>query len=178
MVLGIAGGVLALLLAGVLWIFLGNDKEPQANIPEGSVTGSASTAPNLINIKESDYLGRPVADVERELKGLGLNVVKEFRNSNRYGPGLVNRVQPVGSLKPDDTVTVYYRPNHPGPKVPTPDDDDDNWTTPPFSVPPTSTAPTDKPTRTTPPPTTPGETTTGPEIGRAMTDDGQKDFSG
>lgn len=178
MVLGIVGGVLALLLLGLLFTFLNNDEEPQAGTPGNTPTGSTSSAANLINLNESDYLGRPVGKVEKELEDLGLTVVRELRDSDEYEPNLVNKVSPLESLKPGDTVTVYYEPDIRGPSFPTHGGNDhtDTPTAPGTSALPSSAPPTDKPTRT-PPPTTADASPTG-RIDGAMTDDGQKDFSG
>jgi serine/threonine-protein kinase len=177
MVLGVAGGVLALLLLGILLIFLNNDEDPQANAPQNTPTGSVSPAAAKIVVDPDDYLGKPLGQVERKLKELGLNPVPKSRSVPGYDPLTVNGLRPDGKVDPGATITVYYQPEGLGTFDPNPggNDDGDDVTPSATSAAPTSAPPT-APTRPTASPT-PGETATGPGIDRAMTD-GQKDFSG
>lgn len=176
MVLGIVGGVLALLLAGVLWIFLNNEEDPAGSGTAGDTqTTTASPTANEIVIDADDYLRKQLKDVQADLKAKGLKPAPQIRWMRDYEPFMVNGVEPVGKLEPGATVTVYYQPDNRGPKIPTPDHTDDD-TPPATSAAPTSAPPTETPPKTPDSPS-PDASPTG-RIDRAMTDDGQKDFSG
>lgn len=67
--------------------------------------GVASTTSAAISIRAEDYEGRPVADVRRELEGLGLSVQETERDA-RAAEGTVVDVNPVGGLERGDAVTL------------------------------------------------------------------------
>ncbi|HEX6074691.1 MAG TPA: serine/threonine protein kinase [Micromonosporaceae bacterium] len=178
MVLGIAGGVLALLLLGGLLMFLMDPDDGGSGGAGETQTEATSAAADTVKINEADYLRKPVEQAKKELKALGLNPVTEIRNRHGYKPYQVTGVKPKGDVKRGTTVTIFYQQEDRGPVVPAPDDDDDtgdgDWTPPAATTaPPATSAPPPSPTRT---PASPPVTTGG--TARAMTDDGQKEFSG
>jgi len=180
-VLGAAAGVLALLLLGALLIFLTNQEDGDGG-PEtagDTTTEATSAAAEMVEIKEGDYLRRPVDVVERELKAKQLNVVKEKGPAAGYGPGEVTEVSPVGRLEKWSTVTVYFQPERQAPRFTNPGgghtpggtepSPDPTTSEPPRTPPPTTTEPTSEPTPTL---------TIGDRFTAKSADDSQKDFSG
>ena len=67
--------------------------------------GAAASSSAAISVRAEDYEGRPVADVRRELEGLGLTV-QESERDDRAAAGTVVDVNPVGGLRRGDTVTL------------------------------------------------------------------------
>jgi predicted Ser/Thr protein kinase len=106
----LAGGlVVATLLAlGVaLW---GNDPASTAGESTTTTTPVApteTTAPR-IGVVATDYVGRPVGDVQAELVGLGLSVTVTPIETADVPAGQVTAVDPVGDLERGATVTVTY----------------------------------------------------------------------
>jgi serine/threonine-protein kinase len=83
--------------------------------------------PAAIILDRSEYVGRPVDEVRKDLAALGLEV--DEQTSNRWGrPGRVVDLSPT-QVRPGDTVTVFVpgesqrRPKKQGPKH---DDDDED----------------------------------------------------
>ena len=65
-------------------------------------------------------MGRPVGDVEADLRGQGLSVtLDELDNDGTQEEGAVESVNPTGTLQEGDTVTVRYWGQAPAPE-PTP----------------------------------------------------------
>ncbi|WP_183096234.1 PASTA domain-containing protein, partial [Nocardioides stalactiti] len=72
-------------------------------------TTPTTTAPEPIEVVASDYVGRDVADVERELQLLGLQVrLFEDANPGDQAEDTVVSVNPTGTLQEGDTVDVHY----------------------------------------------------------------------
>jgi serine/threonine-protein kinase len=122
---------LALLAGVVVWALVagnGDDPGPTTDEPTSSqgspeqdgTTPSASpeeptTAPTTeptvqtVTVDPADYVGRPVADVERELGDLGLVVTtQEVENTDGGETDTVTAVEPSGELQEGDAVTVSY----------------------------------------------------------------------
>jgi eukaryotic-like serine/threonine-protein kinase len=79
--------------------------EPTTSAP----TTPTTTAAEEITVNAGDYVGRDVADVERELQLLGLNVrLFEDANPGDQPEDIVTSVNPTGVLQENDTVDVHY----------------------------------------------------------------------
>ena len=117
--------VLLLAAVGALIIVLlvtgGDDEEPADEPTRGPspTTSSAeptptpptptATQPATVEVVASDYVGRPVGEVEADLRGQGLSVtLDELDNDGTQEEGAVESVNPTGSLQEGDTVTVRY----------------------------------------------------------------------
>jgi serine/threonine-protein kinase len=87
---------------------------------EGVAAGPATTAPDLVRVDAAAYLGRPVADVQRELTALGLVVEVASETSTTVPAGSVVSVTPDGDLTRGDDVllTVAAAPPAPSPTAP------------------------------------------------------------
>ncbi|MDO4240788.1 PASTA domain-containing protein, partial [Micrococcus sp.] len=83
-------------LGALLWPSLVGDR---------AGAGAAATSSAAISLEAEDYEGRPVADVRRELEGLGLTV-QESPRDDRAAEGTVVGVNPVGTLQRGDAVTL------------------------------------------------------------------------
>jgi serine/threonine protein kinase len=129
--------VLLLLLLGfigwLVWGAGGDDDEPQRDrAPEPTRTSEATTPPTteattppptteattpppttegpvIIELDPSDYAGRPVADVESDLRGQGFDVtLSEVANDGSQTEDVVERIDPTGSVEEGSLITVYY----------------------------------------------------------------------
>jgi len=69
------------------------------------ITLTVSRGPAEVVIRAADYLGRPAADVERELRDQHL-VVQRINGPATAAPGTVTAIAPVGSVKEGSAVTV------------------------------------------------------------------------
>ncbi|PWN02588.1 serine/threonine protein kinase [Nocardioides silvaticus] len=100
---------------------------------EPTSTAPTTTAPEMVTIDESDYVGRPVSEVERELQLLGLAPrLIEDANPGDQDEDDVLSVNPTGELEVGSAVDVHY------------------WGAPPATTPTTeTTAPTDSTTTET-----------------------------
>jgi serine/threonine-protein kinase len=79
-----------------------------------------------VTVDPADYVGRPVADVERELGDLGLDVTtSEVENTDGGEAGTVTAVDPNGELQEGDAVTVSYL-GEPATQPPPTDENDGN----------------------------------------------------
>ncbi|WP_148615466.1 serine/threonine protein kinase [Nocardioides rubriscoriae] len=138
--------VLTLLLTG------NDDSEPAATTstsasPRRTPTTSAptSTAPGTVFVNESLYVGRPIDEVEADLRDLGLRVQRDPQaNDDPARDGLVTSVSPSRDVPADATITVTFYDVAPEPTSEPP-------TSEPTSTPPTTTPPTTTPPTTTPP---------------------------
>ncbi|GAA1778833.1 hypothetical protein GCM10009795_026170 [Nocardioides hankookensis] len=117
-------GVIALVAIAVLVVLLltqGNgDDDPTDEITDTPTqSSSAPTTPSepttsatedtTVRIDESQYVDRPLADVQRELADLGLRVVTQrVDNPGDQIEGDVESVNPTGALQKGDTVTVTF----------------------------------------------------------------------
>ncbi|MFQ1003946.1 protein kinase domain-containing protein [Modestobacter sp. SSW1-42] len=82
--------------------------------PSPSATPAAPT-PSTVAVDARDHLGRSVDEVERDLVGLGLTVVRQERPNPAEAVGTVVDLQPTGQLEPGATVTVVYAVAPPAP---------------------------------------------------------------
>ncbi|SFK74853.1 protein kinase domain-containing protein [Geodermatophilus ruber] len=102
--------VLALVavLAGVL---AGVDRAPA---PAAGSTPAPTTTLSL-RIAPEDYVGRPVGEVEAELRGLGFSVRERAFQTADAPAGSVLAVDPTGEVSPGQIVVVTYAvPSHGG----------------------------------------------------------------
>jgi len=159
----IVASVLAAVLLIVVVVLLvnsaGDDDEPSATTtdPTRSATPSPSqtptetqeqtpeepepsdTGPAEVTINSADYEGDPVDDVVSRLSGLGLNVARnEIENPGGQTEGIVESVNPDGTLREGDQVTVNYYGAEPAPD---PTEDPEPSTSP--STSPSSDEPTE-----------------------------------
>ena len=128
-------GAIALVAAAVLVIWLltrGSSGDEGPGQEQSSAPTQATSAPTTpsspattqsedtsVRIDENDYVGRPLADVERELGDLGLRVDKQrVDNPGDKIEGDVTGVNPTGTLQRGDTVTVSYWGPAPPPETP------------------------------------------------------------
>ena len=101
----------------------------------------------MVNVNPGDYIGRDFAQVEFDLRELGLRVQpNEQSNTNPDLDGQVTAVDPQGEVEPNTNILVTYYGA--APEVTTPPTETIPPTTPPTQpVPPTETVPpTDIPT--------------------------------
>jgi len=137
------GLIVAAVLAAVLLIVVivllvnsaGDDDEPTANPDpttsapstpsqtptQGQTTSEApeptETGPAPVVIDSADYEGDPVDDVDARLSALGLNVARnEIENPGGEQEGIVESVNPDGTLLEGDQVTVNYYGAEPTPE--------------------------------------------------------------
>jgi hypothetical protein len=105
-----------------------NDDGGTATAPTTpAVTSTAPATPpptptvRLVDLATSDYVGRPVAEVQAELTARGLIVTLDPLETSDVGAGLVTAVDPSGALAPNSPVTITYAvAPPPPPPAPTP----------------------------------------------------------
>jgi hypothetical protein len=97
----VAGAGIA--VAGVSVV--GTPAPPPAAADVDPGTGTTSTG---IVVVASDYVGRPVDEVEAALRALGLRVERMAHPSVLAPPGQVTGISPSGTLRVGDLVTVAY----------------------------------------------------------------------
>ncbi len=71
--------------------------------PPAAVAGGA---PEVVEVRREEALGRPADQVEDELVGAGLQVTRVAQETAAAPPGTVVAVTPVGPLAPGDLVTL------------------------------------------------------------------------
>lgn len=102
-----------------------------------SAPTTSASADTTVRIDESDYLNRPVSDVQRELADLGLRVVTQaVDNPGDQIERDVSSVNPTGVLNEGDEVVVTYW----GPAPPSPTTSPSETTTPSTPESPTDSA--------------------------------------
>jgi hypothetical protein len=80
--------------------------------PRGTAQAAEQHSTTGIVLVARDYVGHPVDDVAAQLLRDGLAVRRQVDTSSGAAPGMVTRVDPVGTrLSPGDTVTVFYVPD-------------------------------------------------------------------
>jgi serine/threonine-protein kinase len=84
--------------------------------------GSTPTTSAAIQVATENYLGRPVAEVEAELRSLGLPVQLRAVRTADASDGAVLDVDPTGDLSPGQAVTVTHAVAPPAP-APSPVDE-------------------------------------------------------
>ncbi|MGA8846362.1 MAG: protein kinase [Nocardioides sp.] len=83
--------------------------EPSTAEPSTEPTKPEPSEDQTITINEGDYLGRPVDDVEAQLRSLGLRVARnELDNDDPSRNGLVESLNPAGDVQPNDVIAVSY----------------------------------------------------------------------
>ena len=92
--------VLAAVVAGVFLQGTRGSSTPRVVAP------STPTEASTVDVSAEDYLGRPVAEVEAALTGLGLSVQLRPIQTADATDGTVLAVEPVGRLAPGQVVTV------------------------------------------------------------------------
>jgi protein kinase-like protein/PASTA domain-containing protein len=120
--------VAAVALGGWQMLTSGGDDDRTATGPTASPTSSAPTSSaaaqptvQLVDLTSTDYVGRPVGDVQAELTGRGLVVTLAAQETSDVADGLVTAVTPDGPLTPNSPVTVSYAvAPPPPPPTPTP----------------------------------------------------------
>jgi serine/threonine-protein kinase len=96
---------LVALAAGAL---LGVGVLPALIAPATPEIPAASAGTGGITLVAGEYAGRPLADVEAELAGLGLRTERSARPTAEAAPGVVLEITPAGAVERGDTITVVH----------------------------------------------------------------------
>ena len=141
--------VAVVVLVVVLLLTSGDGDEPiersterptRSQSQEPSEEPTTPSAPATVEVVEGDYTGRDYREVQADLKALGLNtVLNELDNDGSQQPGIVDGVNPTGTLTQGDSVTISYW--GPAPETPTP------TPTPTTAAPSDTTSPAATPTQ-------------------------------
>jgi len=83
--------------------------ESPSEEPSASPSPSPTDEPEEITLRQSDYVGKPYAEVAEALGDLGLEVRRVNSPIGSGEPGTVVRVSPTRGLEKGDTVTVLVR---------------------------------------------------------------------
>ncbi|WP_245160795.1 protein kinase [Blastococcus sp. CT_GayMR16] len=108
------GALAALVVLAVVVALLqtGSRTPSEAGSPSGTTapgtTTSAPAPPPTIPVAAGGFIGRPVAEVQAELVGRGLQVQLAPVDTGDVAAGLVTAVGPEGELAPGTVVTVSY----------------------------------------------------------------------
>jgi serine/threonine-protein kinase len=87
-----------------------------AATPSAAVTSAAtSSTPATVRVAAKDLVGRPIAAVQAQLAGAGLQVVPQATQTREVPAGQVVAVSAIGELPPGSTVTVVYAVEPPAP---------------------------------------------------------------
>jgi hypothetical protein len=125
-----AAGALAVLLIAFLFGLLSgggspSPKTPSAKGPAKTTSSSPSASPTTqdprVEVRPTDYIGRPVGDAQKRLSDQGLqSTVKMVPNPGDRPPNTVASVRPSGLVAPDQVITlqVYGNPPKKEPKPP------------------------------------------------------------
>jgi eukaryotic-like serine/threonine-protein kinase len=102
-----------------------DDRTASGATPSPTSSAPSSSAPaqptvQLVDLTSSDYVGRPVGDVQAELTGRGLVVTLSAQETSDVADGMVTAVTPEGPLTPNSPVTVSYAVAPPQAPTPTP----------------------------------------------------------
>jgi serine/threonine-protein kinase len=97
--------VLAVLAVAVLLVRAGGDTPADAGSTEGT---TAPTTVATVELVATDFVGRPVRDVQAELVARGLQATLVPVETADVSAGQVLSVDPVGNLAPGAAVTVNY----------------------------------------------------------------------
>src|SRR4051794_7091794 len=100
--------------------FLQLASDPPASSANRAPSSAAPTTVRLVGLTLSDFVGRPVTEVQAELVARGLPVTLEPRGTTDAAADTVLAVNPVGQLAPRTPVTVTYAVAPPPPPTPTP----------------------------------------------------------
>jgi serine/threonine-protein kinase len=92
---------------------------PRSQSQEPTEEPTTPSAPATVEVTESDYTGRDYREVQERLSDLGLSpVLNELSNDGNQEPGIVDGVNPTGTLTEGDQITISYW--GPRPETPTP----------------------------------------------------------
>ena len=153
LVLALIAAVTALALSGDDDDTAGDDTSTSEPTRTRSSRPTETTpADTTVSVNEGDYVGRPVDEVEADLRDLGFEVQRdEQSNDDPSQNSLVNGVSPSGDVEEGSLITVSYwgeAPEEPEETEPPPEQQTE-------TEPPPETEP---PTETEPPPTDPTTT--------------------
>jgi eukaryotic-like serine/threonine-protein kinase len=117
-------GIAAVLLAVLVAVWLGREPDPTSGTDDQTQTPSQTpsatttetptetpteTEPATVEVDPASYVGRDRKDVEKELRDLGLEPTSvELENPGDQPEGIVESVEPSGTLQEGDPVTVSY----------------------------------------------------------------------
>jgi serine/threonine-protein kinase len=131
----VRAAVALLTLLAVGWLVVGalrgSPDEPTTGATAEQTTEPATEAPAPIDLVAADYVGRPVADVQAELTGLGLVPRLQPVQTADVAEGEVTALDPLQSLLPGSTVTISHAvappppPPAPAPETPAQEADED-----------------------------------------------------
>jgi serine/threonine-protein kinase len=119
----IAGAAAAILLIAALVVGIGvltaGDGESSAATTPTTAeqTTTAAQTPPTVTLDPAAYVGRPVAEVQAELTGLGLTVALQTVQTADVAEGSVTALTPTDALPAGATVTVSYAVAPPPPPV-------------------------------------------------------------
>jgi len=148
--LALAALLTLLVVAGGTFAFLqvaGDRPADQAaattTTPSSTPTPSAPTVV-LVSLSTTDYVGRPIAEVQADLLERGLQVALQPLQTSDVPDGQVIALNPTGQVMPGSVVTVTHAVTPPPPPTPTP-------TPEPVPAPTPDPAPAPEPTPTAEP---------------------------
>jgi serine/threonine-protein kinase len=83
--------------------------QQQSSSAPTTSTPTTSAAADTVQVNPDDYLGRPVKDVEKELRALGLKPTTQgVANPDGQEQDTVSALNPTGTLEKGDAITVSY----------------------------------------------------------------------
>ena len=100
-----AGGLLAAVIAGVLWSGALGHGAAQPSAPSSSAAGVRSSESRTVEVSASALVGQQVSEVRRQLQQLGLGV-RVIWQPNEQDPGTVLSVQPSGQVPTGSVIVV------------------------------------------------------------------------
>ncbi|MFT4244995.1 MAG: protein kinase [Micrococcaceae bacterium] len=74
--------------------------------PNPSVSDTSTPEPSLLNLDSDNYINQPYDTVNSQLTSMGLKVKKQDIESDQTQAGYVTDIDPSGSVKTGDTITV------------------------------------------------------------------------
>jgi serine/threonine-protein kinase len=109
----VAAATLLVVLALTVLLSGGGGSTPAAQRSAGTSTTAPSTtpartSPAVVDVVPERYVGRPLADVQTELTGLGLVVQPQPTTTSDVPDGRVTAVDPAGRVAVGQPVTVTY----------------------------------------------------------------------
>ena len=78
-------------------------------------SAATSSTPATVRVAAKDLVGRPIAAVQAQLAGAGLQVVPQATQTREVPAGQVVTVSAIGELPLGSTVTVVYAVEPPAP---------------------------------------------------------------
>ncbi len=84
-------------------------QQQSSTAPTTTSAPTTSAAADTVQVNPDDYLGRPVKDVEKELRALGLKPTTQgVANPDGQEQDTVSALNPTGTLEKGDAITVSY----------------------------------------------------------------------